>query len=230
MDNELLTLMKTYLPEWIISVVILTLVILFLIKKISQTVTIEKIFDYFKQKKFTQKELNSHQFFIFINYMKNYKIYRMEFGDAGRTKIFRDYFKIRCETFETNTKKILDGNLKDLTTIEIKGLVLDTLYTSLSESHKNTINQCSNDEERFVVNYVVEKFSNYSNSSIEGFKEVIENIFDTELGYGCNLERINAMLNIFLFVFVATFAESEKILHQLNGQLSGKYYKGVLIT
>jgi hypothetical protein len=229
MDNDLLTLMEEYLPAWVISVSVLILVILFLFKKVRETLTNITIFKIFKRKRLTIGDLNGHQFFIFSDYMEKYKIDRMEFGDDGRTRVFRDYFKIRCQTFQKNTKLLISEDLFNLTTAEIKIKILDTLYSSISNTNKLMIEQCNTEDERFVVNFIIGKFSNHSDSSVEAFKEVIENVFDSTFTYENNIDRLNAILNIFLFVFVSTFAESEKVLHGVNGEITGKNYKGLLI-
>jgi len=230
MDNNLLLLMKEYLPTWVISGSILILIILFLFKKFREAFVNIPIFKIFKRKKITAQDLVNHQFFVFIDYMEKYKIDRMEFGDPGRTKIFRDYFKIRCRTFHTSTKHLIGEEILDLNPAEIKVKIFETLYSSISESNKLMLDQCSNDEERFIVNFIVEKFAAHADSSIEAFKEVIETIFDSGYESSNNFERLNSMLNIFLFVFVSTFAESEKVLHKVNGNVSGKHYKGLTLA
>lgn len=229
MNLDYLPIIEEYLPSWAITGTIFIAIILFIVIKGREAFSKISWLDFLRRKKLNKTDLNNHQFFVFINHMEKYKIDQMVFGDPGRTKIFRDYFKIRCQIFNDNTKQMINNDLSDLSTIELKCVVLNTLYKSLTDSHTAIINQCSNDEERFVVNYVVEKFAKYTNSSIEAFKEVIETIFDNEFAYDNDLDRINAMLNIFLFVFVATFAESEKILAQVNGSLTNKNYKGIII-
>lgn len=227
MENDLLGLMKEYLPAWVISVTVLILVILFLFKRVREAFIGLPIFRRFKRRHLTISDLVNHQFFVFAEYMKNYKIDRMDFGDPGRTKVFRDYFKLRCQIFHQKTKNLINEDFDDVNPVEIKIKIFETLYASIAETNKTMLDQCDNDEERFIVKFIADKFANHTDSSIEAFKEVIENIFDSPIIYNNNIERINAMLNIFLFVFVSTFAESEKVLHKINGDVAGKHYKGL---
>ena len=228
MDEGLLPLIKQYLPGWIISISILILLILFLFKKVRESFA--NVPWPHLRKRIGVKDLIQHQFFVFITYMEDYKIDRMDFGCPGRTKIFREYFKIRCKTFHDQTKELVTERIINLTTPEIKCEIYDTLYSSIKASHTQMLETCSNDEERYIVNYVVEKFNAHADSSIEAFKEVIETIFDRSFAYETNLDRVNAMLNVFLFAFVATFAETEKVLHKINGEISGKIYKGIKLS
>ena len=227
MGEEMFKVMKDYLPTWLITLTLLLVIGLFLIKGVRDVFTNLNISKFFKGKKGKVQDLNSHQFFVFIDYMEKYKIDRMNFGDDGRTKIFRDYFKLRCKKFNENTKALLNSNVLELSPAEVKFKIFDTLFMSIDQTNKAMLEECNSDEERFVVNYVVEKFASHADSSIEAFKEVIETVFDSGLSYSDNIDRLNAMLNVFLFVFVATFAESEKVLFKVNGQVSGKHYKGI---
>lgn len=227
MEDGLLKLMQDYLPTWIITGSVVILVILFLFKRVRETFAKIPFPKIFKHKKITVETLTNHQFFVFIDYMEKYKIDRMEFGCPGRTKIFREYFQIRCKTFFDTTKALISADVLDLESPDIKAKIFDTLYSSIRETNKQMMDQCSNDEERFIVNFIVDKFADHADSSIEAFKEVIETIFDSGFAYENNLDRLNAMLNVFLFAFVATFAESEKVLHKVNGDISGKTYKGL---
>jgi hypothetical protein len=230
MDEGLLKLMKEYLPEWIITFSVVVLVILFLFKKVRETVANIKLPAILSRRKITIKHLTNHQFFVFIDYMDKYKIDRMEFGDPGRTKIFREYFKIRCKTFHDQTKVLVSEDILMLSPTEVKCKIFNTLYDSIKETNKQMLDQCSNDEERFVVNFIIDKFADHADSSIEAFKEVIETIFDSGFAYENNFDRLNAMLNVFLFAFVATFAETEKVLHKINGDVTGKTYKGIKLV
>ena len=227
--DDLFNLMKDYLPAWIISITVLILLFLFLFKKVREAFADLPVVKLFRHRKITPQDLINHQFFIFVEHMEKYKIDRMDFGDAGRNKIFRDYFKLRCQTFHNNTKALINDNILELTPAEIKVTIFETLYSSITNTNKAMLDQCANDEERYVVNYIVEKFADHASSSIDAFKEVIETIFDSNFAYDTNIERLNAMLNIFLFVFVATFAESEKVLFKVNGDMSGKHYKGLIL-
>jgi hypothetical protein len=227
MGEEMFKVMKDYLPAWLITLTLLLMIGLFLFKGFREALANLNVKKFFKGKKNKVEDLNSHQFFVFIEYMEKYKIDRMSFGDEGRTRIFRDYFKLRCKKFNENTKALLNENVLELEPVEVKIKIFDTLFTSISQTNKTMLDECSNDEERFVVNYVVEKFASHADSSIEAFKEVIETVFDSSLSYNSNMDHLNAMLNVFLFVFVATFAESEKVLFKVNGQVSGKHYKGI---
>lgn len=225
--DDLLKLMKDYLPTWIISGTVIILVILFLFKRVRDVFAKVAIPAFLKRKKITIKHLMNHQFFVFIDYMKKYKIDRMEFGCPGRTKIFREYFQIRCTTFHDNTIALISEDLLYISPPEVKAKIFDTLYDSIRATDKQMLDQCANDEERFVVGFIVAKFADHADCSIEAFKEVIETIFESGFAYENNLDRLNAMLNVFLFAFVATFAECEKVLHQVNGDISGKHYKGI---
>ncbi len=227
MEEGLLKLMQDYLPTWIITGSVVILVILFLFKRVRDTLANIAIPSFLKRKKITIEHLLNHQFFVFIDYMEKYKIDRMEFGCSGRTKIFREYFQIRCRTFHDRTKALISEDLLTVSSPEVQSEIFNTLYSSIKDTDKQMIDQCTNDEERFVVNFIVAKFADHADSSIEAFKEVIETIFESGFAYENNLDRLNAMLNVFLFAFVATFAECEKVLHQVNGDISGKHYKGI---
>jgi hypothetical protein len=227
MNEDFLKLVKDYLPEWIISASILIIIFLFLFKKVRYTFAGIKIPNIFGKQKITINDLKTHQFFIFIDYMEKYKINRMDFGCPGRTRVFREYFTYRCKTFNVNTKNLITEGIIEMHPNDIKNKIFETLYTSIKDTDKLMIEQCSNGEEVEIVKFVIEKFSDHADSCIQAFKEVIETIFESGFAYATNLDRLNAMLNVFLFAFVATFAESEKVLHMINGELSGKNYKGI---
>lgn len=227
MDKDFLQLLKDYLPEWIISLSILIILFLFLFKKVRAAFSGIKLSKIFGKRKITLNDLKTHQFFVFIDYMEKYKIDHMDFGCPGRTKVFREYFKLRCQTFNTNTKNLITEGIVETEPSEVKGKIFETLYSSIKETDKLMVEQCSTGEEVEIVKFVMEKFSNHADSCIQAFKEVIETIFESGFAYTSNLDRLNAMLNVFLFAFVATFAESEKVLHLVNGELSGKNYKGI---
>lgn len=228
-ESQLWTLMKDYLPEWIISLILLILIFIYIYKQLKESFGTINLFKIWGRKKIKIKDLVNHQFFIFIEYMEKYKIDMMQFGGPGRTKIFREYFKLRCQTFNKKTKELITEGVLDNTSAEMKHKIFDALYSSITETNKTLLDDCNNDEERQIITFITQKFDKHCSSSVEAFKEVIDTIFDNGFEMNNNVERINSMLNIFLFVFVSTFAEAEKVLHMINGQISGKHYKGITI-
>ena len=229
MDSDFLKLLKDYLPEWIIALGVVAFICLFLFKGFRDAFSNIKWPRWFSKKRIRVEDLKHHQFFVFIDYMDKYKIDRMDFGCPARNRIFRDYFKFRCHTFHTNTQNLITEDVLKLSQLDIKTKIFNTLYSSIEDGNKLMIDQCNTDEERNVAKVVVERFSAHADHCIEALMEVIETIFDSGFTYESNLDRLNAILNVFLFTFVATFAESEKILHNINGEISGKQYKGLII-
>ena len=229
MEDGILTLLKTYLPAWAIVAGLIIFFTALLFKEARDAISNIKLPKFFKTRCLKIESLYNHQFFIFINYMLQYKIDRLEFGCEGRTKVFRAYLKTRCEIFNTKTKELLKEETLDLSPAEIKSKIFNTLYTSISETTETMLDSCNNDEERDVVSFMIDKFNKHADANIEAFTDVIEIIFDSGAEYEKNIDKLNSMLNVLLYAFVATFANLESVLFKVNGYLSGKHYRGILI-
>lgn len=164
--------------------------------------------------------LRSNPFFINMNHWIYYKIPNTNFGDPGRDLMIKDLLDIMYKQFRDELIKVVENPLyKELNSREFQSVMIKILSKGMHQFKTKSINEG-------IPFPLLELFSTYHEPNIEFIKVAIEGICNS--GYHhTNAEKVIAILNIYSASFEITLSHGEKALRHLNGQLTGKKYKGI---
>lgn len=179
-------------------------------------VTLYKWFMYKKRgKDFSKKIL-----FTKLDYWLNFKIANLKMADPGREKIFKDLMYIR---FNTSKKYIemLDVVIEN----DMDGHQMFHELLELSSDFKTEFNKTAN--EYGIPKLVIDKFVTWRVIPVEFLIKAMEMICTTG-GYTNNDSRLQAVYSILTATLELSIAEAEKTLVNLNGELTGVEYKGII--
>jgi len=233
LNQSLIELGVKYLPAGLIAIFITGFIVLTILGKLSDV--LQKFKTIFKKKtkvkKLNQKEqtienLIHHQFFYFIDFAIKYRIPKMKFQCPVRTVILQKFLTYKCQVFYRRTKDLVDLDINTISIKTLEKIVLTDILDGIKEYETLIKKEGVTAEERLVLDIIVNRFSAWHDKNVEAAYKVIENIFDSNNIYHNNIERMNGVLNVYLFAFVSAFTDAEKALYNINGEISGKIYRG----
>jgi hypothetical protein len=165
--------------------------------------------------------LRSNPFFVNMNHWIYFKIPHTQFGDPGRDLMVKDMLNILYVEFRDKLISLVeDETHNNLTTVEFQTVMVKIL----SKGMHDFINKSRKEQ---IPLPLINLFSKYHEPNIQYIKVAIEGICNS--GYHQNnAEKVVGILNIYSASFEITLSHGEKALKNLNGQLTGKTYKGLI--
>ena len=168
----------------------------------------------------TQKPLSDHRLFSVSNYWLNLGIDQMPFPSRYpvRSQMYRDMLKILIRTISTD----LEAHLKDLSAQSSSAewqrhatMVLSMAVTDYEMRFR----------EQGIPEIVIERFRDWNRASLSYITHTIATLQDSEIA-DSNSKKTSFMLSAVLGALKTAFIDAERTLIGLNGQLTGKVYRG----
>lgn len=158
---------------------------------------------------------NYHTILIKIDSLIKVRIPLMNLGGPVRTKIFKNMLTI----YFNNFKKAIDELLEDDINLDNFGYknqtMIDKVLTDSTEQWR----------EDGIPPIVISKFQDWNSSRIAYITLTINDINSSQV-IDTAVEKEYMALNLYSGVIYLTFIDAEKTLINLNGDLTGQYYKG----
>lgn len=216
-DSKLLEFVFTNYGIAGIALLIVALVLL----KVSGPMTwIKKIWNWIKTVRrlgnTTPKELLLSK----LDYWIKFKIPNLKMVDPGRQLIFRDILKFKFTCFQDYIANVSSRVTEDMSGSEVFHEIVHTFNDTVDAYEKMAI-------EHGVPEVVMVKYGEWQLRSYEYTIRAAE-LICLSSGYGGNESRLNATFSLVTAMMELTIAEAEKTLTELNGQLTGTSYHGVV--
>lgn len=158
---------------------------------------------------------NYHTILVKIDSLIKVRIPLMNLGGPVRTKIFKNMLTI----YFNNCKKAIDELLEEDITLENFGYknqtMIDRVLADSTEEWK----------EDGIPSIVISKFQEWNSSRIAYITLTINDISSSQV-VDSAVEKQYMALNLYSGIIYLTFIDAEKTLVNLNGDLTGQYYKG----
>lgn len=181
--------------------------------------SIKKLFSWFKTSRvhhYSPREVLLSK----IEYWLNFKIMNIKMNDAGRQMLFRDILQLKFLSFRdyvTNASHAINENM---TGVEMFHTVVENFNEAVDKYEKEAV-------DRGIPEVVMVKYGEWQLKSYEFTLRATEMICLSQ-GYGTNESRMQAIYSLITAMMELTIAEAEKTLTELNGDLTGIEYKGVV--
>lgn len=156
-----------------------------------------------------------HTILIKIDSLIKVRVPLMNLGGPVRTKIFQKMLTI----YFNNCKEAIDELLNDDITLENFG------YKNQSMIDKVLTKSVKEWEEDGIPPVVIAKFQQWNSSRISYVTLTLSDISSSQV-VDTVVEKQYIALNLYSGVIYLTFIDAEKTLINLNGDLTGQYYKG----
>lgn len=203
-----------------IAGMILFIVSLIILKFSSPIKSLQKVWIWIKNMKqignTTPIELLSSK----LDYWVKFKIPNLKMNDPGRQAIFRDILKFKFTCFQNYVCTIDERINEHMTGHQVFHEIVSTFNDTVDSYEKMAI-------EHGVPEIVMVKYGEWQLRSYEYTVRAAELICLSN-GYGNNSSRLNATFSLITAMMELTIAEAEKTLTDLNGQLTGTNYRGVI--
>lgn len=221
------------LPSWVRVAILIIILGLGLAIVLNKFIPVFKFFlKIFGKNKIKLEEeigyLKNHHFFEYLQHLLSYKIKSIDLGDEGRNYIMKEKLiplhisetKKNFENFINETK------FTEISSLEVKKLLIQKIYDSLKNFEQELISTASSPEEHSVVKLVLDYFNDFNLPNGELVISLINDIFDSSIYLNNNISKVNSSLYIMIMPYELLFEGVEKIFRRMNGNLSGKSYHG----
>ena len=173
----------------------------------------------------TPVDLLRHVFFGTMDLYLKTKVLSLSLPEKGRELIFRDFLKIKFQTFTTNVYSWLVEHQQNLNHMDA-----ETLNTEILKLVANGVQEYeTRAEKEGIPHVVVERFRKFHNPHVDFVSANITNVCQCEWLIVSNTERMGFILNSLMHAFEVTLIDAEAVLCDINGELDGVVYKGVTV-
>ncbi len=155
-----------------------------------------------------------------LDYWLNFKIMNIKMNDTGRQLLFRDILQLKFKQFRNYVENSSALITEDMTGQEMFHVVVEQFNDAVDSYEQEAIN-------RGIPEVVMVKYGEWQLRSYEFTLRATEMICLSQ-GYGTNESRMQAIYSLITAMMELTIAEAEKTLTELNGELTGIEYKGIV--
>jgi hypothetical protein len=176
-----------------------------------------------KREKSKKDELKYHSFFTNAQYRIIAEIPALEIlpEKPVKEKMFKDLITLETKTIYDTCQSIIILDLEDWSPDQWKTEISKKVNEMIS-----TIFIKAKDEG--IPEVVINRYNKWHAASFEMLYEYIATLA-TSLAYDDNIARTSTLLLIMNLMLVATIADAEKSLKDLNGEIAGKPYKNLVL-
>ena len=172
--------------------------------------------------------ISDHPIFTQFMYWERYLSKTFKLKDIGKSLLFREILNVHIKSFK-NSLITLHDDTKDINNIiEFKNKHICILYQIIDKLEKHFYTETYSEEDKKILKLIIPKFNEWCGSSYDLVIDRIEEICDSNL-YIDNISRNVVILLSYQIMLSLIILNASKTLNELNGELSGLNFKGVLI-
>jgi len=164
-------------------------------------------------------DLSQHSFFLRMQYFLDFKINRLDFGCPVRNQMFRDLLQTKFIFWKNAAVDICD--IQACCDDELIRKITARLYNAVT-GYEAQWSQCG------IPDVVIEKFNQWHQARFEYMVSTVTIIISSNF-FDSHQEKIADILYTFTSLLSITVIDAEKVLSELNGDLTGIEYKGKII-
>lgn len=175
------------------------------------------------EKKSRKEDLKYHSFFANAKYRLIAEIPALEIlpEKPVKEKMFRDLISIEVRLIYETCESIIESDLESWSAEQWKNEV----YNKINSMISGVFNKA---REEGIPEIAITKYNKWHATSLEILYEYITTL-STSLTYEDNITRTNTLLIIMNLLLVSIIADAERSLKDLNGEISGKLYKNMVL-
>jgi len=174
-----------------------------------------------------KKVLLKHSYFSYLDYLKRWGISNLEFGCRARNSAMKDLYKIKCDVLEKNMRELINNkNLKGWCKEEGHANVMNKMKSCIKQYSKIFIDNCNTEDEKEVCQLILAHVHRTYKKNVESNEKTIKDIWYTRAFKDNNIKMYSSLF-IFLNSIEIFTIDAEESLSKMNGNLSGKLYRGV---
>lgn len=171
-----------------------------------------------------KEELSSHQLFANIEFKLKSEIPTLSFQGINRPvrqKIFRRLMEIKVECIKQVASDIIAADTDKMT---------PTQWSAFVQQKLNETDSCISDTalSEGIPLIVVSKFMVWRQHTQELLNNYVKDLAMSEV-YTTNIARTNTLLFLMNLKLITIVGDAERLLGEINGELSGITYKGEII-
>lgn len=175
----------------------------------------------FKDKSIDRKSLLNHELFNYLNYSIKVLIPSINFKCPGRTIMVRDFLYLKySEVLKSQKELVLNFDFvnksKHELKLELTNIIADTVIKYETEALL-----------KGIPNEFIESFNQWHKRSMSYIDKVLYSF--SNISYYNNYEYMDLVMTVIYSVMISTFEDAKTAIDHMNGQLTGKIYKGITI-
>lgn len=220
-------IVKDNIPAWVLITLAMLVILSGIVLSLAKTYEILYKKNNKKKPKITRNSLKNHHFFTEISGCRNYSLKIVQLVDVERTSVMKLLLNHKLEVFEKRFYDFVNSvDIEDFSSQELGGLFVTLIFSSINEYEEKFKAEAKDKSERAIVELVLNKFNDVHLKRGHEAIDSIKSIFtvDTQDNY----TKVHIALYALLYPFTSLFGDSLKILHNLNGELTGKEFSGMI--
>lgn len=210
--------------EWVLAqygiVGIVVLAILIILFKFSTAITNKLRGIFWKELNYNNKPSKIIKYKMI--YWKDFKIQNISIKDDGRRKILRDLLQIKFRAIQTEfITPMQNAEVNEMDATSVSQELVHNMASVVDMYEKEAI-------ESGIPEVVISAFADLHSTTLEKFNMNSQMILESNGIYKSNEEKIEAITSLLIVLLELTIVDVERTLAQLNGELTGIDYKGVI--
>lgn len=197
------------------------------------------ILAYLGSKKNSKKEDNEHEklklifhpVFTRIDFYKNIVLNTFEFKNKGKEIVFKEILVQHLGIYKEILMDLCEAidNKEEMDTNELRNRSINCISEINVKLNTFYVDNCKfTDDEKKVLDIVIGKYHNWDYGRESRMVDSVETICSSSF-YPNTYAKAVTILDIFLFAIGDTIEDANKTLNNLNGDLKGLEFKGVVI-
>ncbi len=172
---------------------------------------------------FKESDLINHEIFNYIDFWLYSSIPTLKFKTEYRTVVFRKYLSVYFNQYKDSLFLFINsGEYKELDNNKLKS-TLYTLFNDIVTKYENSMRQAG------IPDAVISKMKTKNNETYQLLLELVNSVCDNHFyDTDKNMLKIFTILNILNATLEYTINISSEVCNNINGELSGKQFDGVI--
>lgn len=176
-------------------------------------------------------KLVDHHVFMRIEMLKNHIDVNFTLPNKGKELLFKDLLLSNLSVWQANLKELaetLDQSCDAMDAMTFQNTILHYFSKGLSEFGDYYKSQGYTYDERVGLDLVMAKFNKWNYPRINSFRDTLMIVCNSQF-YLDHRVKSAVIMDMYISLFVDTISDAESTIGEINGDLKGMKFRGVII-
>ena len=176
-------------------------------------------------------KLERHHIFTRIETLKNHIEMSFTLPNKGKELLFKDMLINNLEVWKDNLTDLahtLDETCESMDAVTFQNVILNHFEKGLNDFSMYYKTQAYTYDEQVSLDLVMAKFNRWNYPRIDAFRDTLMIVCNSQF-YLDHKVKSAVIMDMYISLFVDTISDAESTIGEINGDLRGMVFKGVVI-